>query len=68
VRDGVVELWGVITHERARQALIVAAEIPAGLPCLDRYDDRNAIRLSRTRANTKREIVRLNSAINNPGV
>lgn len=26
VRDGVVELWGVITDERERQALIVAAE------------------------------------------
>jgi osmotically-inducible protein OsmY len=31
VRDGVVEHWGVITDERARQALIVAAENMPGV-------------------------------------
>ncbi|HEY2533389.1 MAG TPA: CBS domain-containing protein [Xanthobacteraceae bacterium] len=31
VRNGVVELWGVITDERERQALIVAAENIAGV-------------------------------------
>jgi CBS-domain-containing membrane protein len=31
VRDGVVELWGVITDERERQAFVVAAENVAGV-------------------------------------
>ncbi len=31
VRNGVVELWGVITDERERQALVVAAENIAGV-------------------------------------
>ena len=31
VRDGVVELWGTITDERERQAMIVAAENVAGV-------------------------------------
>jgi len=31
VRNGVVELWGVITDERERQGLIVAAENVAGV-------------------------------------
>ena len=31
VRDGVIELWGSITDERARQALIVAAENVPGV-------------------------------------
>jgi hypothetical protein len=31
VRDGVVDLWGTITDERARQALIVAAENVPGV-------------------------------------
>jgi CBS-domain-containing membrane protein len=31
VRDGVVELWGTITDERERQALIVAAENVGGV-------------------------------------
>ena len=31
VRDGVVDLWGAITDERARRALIVAAENTAGV-------------------------------------
>jgi osmotically-inducible protein OsmY len=31
VRDGVVDLWGSITDERERQALIVAAENVAGV-------------------------------------
>jgi CBS-domain-containing membrane protein len=31
VRDGVVSLWGVITDERERQALIVAAENVPGV-------------------------------------
>lgn len=31
VRNGIVELWGVITDERERQALIVAAENVAGV-------------------------------------
>jgi CBS domain-containing protein len=31
VRDGVVELWGVITDERERQALIVVAENVQGV-------------------------------------
>jgi CBS domain-containing protein len=31
VRDGVVDLWGTITDERARQALIVAAENVPGI-------------------------------------
>jgi CBS-domain-containing membrane protein len=31
VRDGVVELWGTITDERERQALIVAAENVPGV-------------------------------------
>jgi osmotically-inducible protein OsmY len=31
VRDGVVELWGAITDERERQALIVAAENVPGV-------------------------------------
>jgi CBS-domain-containing membrane protein len=31
VRDGVVELWGTITDERERQALVVAAENIAGV-------------------------------------
>jgi CBS-domain-containing membrane protein len=31
VRDGVVDLWGTITDERERQALIVAAENVAGV-------------------------------------
>ena len=31
VRDGVVELWGVITDERQREALIVAAESTDGV-------------------------------------
>ena len=36
VRDGVVELWGVITDERERQATIVAAE---NIPGVKRVDD-----------------------------
>ena len=36
VRDGVVELWGVITDERERQALIVAAE---NIPGVKRVND-----------------------------
>jgi osmotically-inducible protein OsmY len=31
VHDGVVELWGSITDQRARQALIVAAENVPGV-------------------------------------
>jgi signal-transduction protein with cAMP-binding, CBS, and nucleotidyltransferase domain len=31
VRDGAVELWGTITDERARQAIIVAAENAPGV-------------------------------------
>jgi CBS domain-containing protein len=31
VRNGIVELWGVITDERERQALVVAAENVAGV-------------------------------------
>jgi osmotically-inducible protein OsmY len=31
VRDGVVELWGTITDERQRQAIMVAAENTAGV-------------------------------------
>jgi len=31
VKDGIAELWGVITDERERQALIVAAENVAGV-------------------------------------
>ena len=31
VREGVVELWGTITDERERAALIVAAENVAGV-------------------------------------
>ena len=31
VKDGVVELWGTITDERERQAIIVAAENVAGV-------------------------------------
>jgi CBS domain-containing protein len=31
VRNGVVELWGTITHDRARQALVVAAENVPGV-------------------------------------
>lgn len=31
VKNGVVELWGVITDERERQAVIVAAENTAGV-------------------------------------
>jgi osmotically-inducible protein OsmY len=31
VRDGIVELWGTITDERERSALIVAAENVAGV-------------------------------------
>jgi hypothetical protein len=31
VRNGVVELWGTITDERERQALIVASENVAGV-------------------------------------
>jgi osmotically-inducible protein OsmY len=31
VRDGVVDLWGTITDERARQAIIVAAENAPGV-------------------------------------
>jgi osmotically-inducible protein OsmY len=31
VRDGVVELWGCITEERQRQALVVAAENMPGV-------------------------------------
>ena len=31
VRDGVIELWGSITNERARQALIVASENVPGV-------------------------------------
>ena len=31
VRDGVVELWGTITDERERQALVVAAENVPGV-------------------------------------
>lgn len=31
VRDGVVDLWGIITDERERQALIVAAENVSGV-------------------------------------
>ena len=36
VRDGVVELWGMITDERERQAMIVAAE---NIPGVKRVDD-----------------------------
>src|ERR1700720_2544274 len=31
VKDGVVELWGVVTDDRERQGLIVAAENVAGV-------------------------------------
>jgi hypothetical protein len=31
VRDGIVELWGTITDERERQALVVAAENVPGV-------------------------------------
>jgi osmotically-inducible protein OsmY len=31
VKDGVVELWGTITDERERQAIIVAAENAPGV-------------------------------------
>ncbi len=41
VRDGIVELWGAVTDERQRKALIVMAENMAGvgvhdhLACID---------------------------------
>jgi len=31
VRDGVVELWGMITDERERKAIVVAAENAPGV-------------------------------------
>jgi osmotically-inducible protein OsmY len=35
VRNGAVELWGTITDERERQALIVAAENVPGVKCVN---------------------------------
>ena len=35
VKDGVVDLWGSITDERARQAIIVAAENVSGVKCVN---------------------------------
>ena len=35
VRDGVIDLWGSITDERARQALVVAAENVPGVKAVN---------------------------------
>ena len=35
VRDGVVELWGMITDERERKAIVVAAENAPGVKAVN---------------------------------
>ena len=35
VKDGIVELWGTITDERTRQAIVVAAENVPGVTCVN---------------------------------
>jgi hypothetical protein len=35
VRDGVVELWGMITDERERKAILIAAENTRGVKAIN---------------------------------